>query len=116
MTQPVQTNNDHAKLSILIEKFGGWAIVAIISMLVWFYNTGQQENIRRYEQVTVKVQENTRAIGKLQDSKASRAELKELQESFLRETQGLRQDFKEGFSILRSDIAVRREYQNPPQK
>ena len=102
--------SESSKLDQMIGKFGGWAAIAIVSMLVWFYNTGQQENMRRYDTVQATVQDHTRAIGKLQDSKASRAELKELQESFLRETQGLRQDFKEGFSILRSDIAVRREY------
>lgn len=108
MTQA--TPVESSKLDQLIHKFGGWAAIAIVSMLVWFYNTGQQENMRRYDTQQVTLQEHTRAIGKLQDSKASRAELKELQETFLRETQGLRQDFKEGFSILRSDIAVRREF------
>lgn len=112
MTQgiPTPATVEASKLDQMISKFGGWAAIAIVSMLVWFYNTGQQENMRRYDTQQVTLQEHTRAIGKLQDSKASRAELKELQESFLRETQGLRQDFKEGFSILRSDIAVRREY------
>lgn len=100
----------NGKLNQLIEKFGGWAAVTMIAMAAWFYNTGQAENLRRYDSVVAITTEHTRAISRLQDSKASRAELKELQESFLRETQGLRQDFKEGFSILRADISVRREY------
>jgi len=100
----------NGKLNQLIEKFGGWAAVTMIAMAAWFYNTGQAENLIRYDSVVAITTEHTRAISRLQDSKASRAELKELQESFLRETQGLRQDFKEGFSILRADISVRREY------
>ena len=105
-------DNPHGngKLNQLIEKFGGWAAITMIGMAAWFYNTGQAENLRRYDSVVAITTEHTRAISRLQDSKASRAELKELQESFLRETQGLRQDFKEGFSILRADISVRREY------
>lgn len=104
------SQQENGKLTQLIEKFGGWAAVAMITMAAWFYNTQQVENLRRYDAITAITTEHTRAISRLQDSKASRAELKELQESFLRETQGLRQDFKEGFSILRADISVRREY------
>jgi hypothetical protein len=105
---PVTQDN---KLQALIEKFGGWTAVALLSLVVYSYQSGQAENQAKFDQINARFTVSEKAINRLSEGKASRAELKELQESFLRETAGLRQDMREGFAVIRSDIAARNGFQ-----
>lgn len=98
-----------SKLNILIEKFGGWAAVTLIILVSFMYQQDRASTSSEIAAVNARVVSAERSIGRLQEGKASRAELKELQETFLREIVGTRQDMKEGFSIIRSDIAQRME-------
>lgn len=102
------TPND-GKLQQLIEKFGGWAFIAILTMSIYMYQ-GDKANIQEnMVAVNSRITVSERAIVRLQDQKASRAELKESQEASVRELQGLRQDMKDMMSVMRSDMAARVE-------
>lgn len=102
------TPND-GKLQQLIEKFGGWAFIAILTMGVYMYQGDKANMQESMAAVNARVTSSERAIGRLQDGKASREELKNSQEASLRELQGLRADMKDLMSTMRSDMAARLE-------
>lgn len=106
MSTPVPNDG---KLQQLIEKFGGWAFIAILTMGVYMYQGDKANMQESMVAVNSRVTTSERAIGRLQDQKASRAELKESQEASVRELQGLRQDMKDMMSVMRSDLAARVE-------
>ena len=95
------------KLSLLIEKFGVWALGALVLLTVFVYQQDKAQTAADLAATKASIVSLERSIGRLQEGKASRAELKELQESFLREIVGTRQDMKDGFAIIRSDLAQR---------
>jgi hypothetical protein len=83
------------KLQQLIEKFGGWAAIALISLAATMYNGDKASTEARFASVEKEVATNRRAIGRLQEGKVSKEELKNVQESWIRETAGLRQDIRD---------------------
>jgi hypothetical protein len=99
--------NEGGKLQELIQKFGGWAGVALISLAAFMYQGDKASTQQAIEGLEKNIATNQRAISRLQDGKASRAELKELQEAWLRESQSSRQDYKDQMNILRNDIIQR---------
>lgn len=102
------TPND-GKLQLLIEKFGGWAFMVILTMGVYMYQGDKSSMQESMAAVNVRVTTSERAIGRLQDGKASREELKSSQEASLRELQGLRADMKDLMTTMRNDMAARLE-------
>lgn len=108
MSTPAPTPNE-GKLQGLIEKFGGWAFMIILTMGVYMYQ-GDKANMQENQAATnARVTSTERAIGRLQDGKASREELKNSQEASLRELQGLRADMKDLMATMRNDMAARLE-------
>lgn len=103
------TDQATSKINTLVEKFGGWAFLTLIILVSFVYQQDRAATSAEISAVNARVVAAERSIGRLQEGKASRAELKELQETFLREIVGTRQDMKEGFQIIRSDIAQRME-------
>lgn len=103
------TDQASNKINSYVEKFGGWVGLALLTLVVFMYQQDRATTSASIAAVDARVATAERSIGRLQEGKASRAELKELQETFLREIVGTRQDMKEGFSIIRSDIAQRME-------
>lgn len=91
---------NEGKLQTLLEKFGGWAALALLSCILFIYQNDKAD-------IQARTASNERAIGRLQDGKASKAELKELKEVFLREQQTTRQDFKDSINTLKNDIIQR---------
>ncbi|MNC18469.1 hypothetical protein D3C75_663700 [compost metagenome] len=101
MSQPV---NESSKLQDLIEKFGGWAGIALVSLAAFMYQ-GDKANIQASVANAEKgIAANQRAISRLQEGKVSREEFKSVQEQWIRETQGLRQDIRELTGALRVDL------------
>ena len=108
MSTPVPAPSE-GKLQALIEKFGGWAFMIILTMGVYMYQGDKANMQENMAAVNARVTTSEKAIGRLQDQKASRAELKESQEASVRELQGLRQDVKDMISVMRSDMSARVE-------
>lgn len=81
------------KIQGFVEKMGVWMFLALVSMCIFQFNV-----------IEKRISATERAVGRLHDGKVSKVELKEVQESFLRETQLLRQDVRDGFSVLRNDM------------
>lgn len=87
--------NEGGKLQELIEKFGGWAAIALITLVGFMYQgdrANTQANIASLEKV---VAAQGRAISRVQEGKVSKEELKNVQEQWIRETTGLRQDIRD---------------------
>lgn len=97
------------KLQQLIEKFGGWAFMIILTMGVYMYQGDKANMQENMAAVNARVTSTERSIGRLQDGKASREELKSSQEASLRELQGLRADMKDLMATMRNDMAARLE-------
>ena len=92
------------KLQGLIEKFGGWAALALVALVGYMYQ-GDRVNTQNAIAAAEKgIAANARAINRLQEGKVSREEFKNVQEQWIRETQGLRQDIRDLASVLRVDV------------
>lgn len=97
-------NNDGGKLQGLIEKFGGFAGLALISLTAFIYQGDKTNTQAAIATLEKNITYNQRAIGRLQEGKVSREEFKSVQEQWIRETQGLRQDIRELTGALRVDL------------
>lgn len=100
------SSND-GKLQQLIEKGGGWAAMALVSLLTVMYTNDKAALQMQLVDLNKQVVMQSKQINRLQEGKASRAELKEMGEAFTREVQNTRQDIKDQFSTLRQDIIQR---------
>lgn len=101
MTNPV---NEGSKLNELIEKFGGWAGLALVSLAAFTYQGDKASTMQAIAGLEKNIETNQRAINRLQEGKVSREEFKSVQEQWIRETQGLRQDIRELTGALRVDV------------
>lgn len=96
--------NETSKLQQLIEKFGGWAGLALVTLAAFTYQSDKaamQATIVRLEK---SIESNVLATSRLQEGKLSREEFKDAQEVWIRETQGLRQDVRDLAQVLRVDL------------
>lgn len=101
------SNPPESKLQDLIQKFGGFAGIALVSLAAFTYQ-GDKANIQSSIANAEKgIAANQRAISRLQEGKVSREEFKTVQEQWIRETIGLREDIREGLKTLRTDLAER---------
>lgn len=92
------------KLQDLIERFGGWATLALLTLVCYMYQADRVQIQNAIENVEKSVAVNVRAINRLQEGKVSREEFKNVQEAWIRETQGLRQDVRDLTNSLRLDL------------
>ena len=104
MSQPV---NEGSKLHDLIEKFGGWAGIALVSLAAFMYQGDKSNTMAAITAVEKNIDAQQRQISRLQEGKVSREEFKSVQEQWIRETIGLREDIREGLKTLRTDLAER---------
>lgn len=107
--------NGSNKLQELIEKFGGWAVLALISVLGFMYQGDRQNTENSIAGLEKSIVANQRAIGRLQEGKVSREEFRSVQEQWIRETQGLRQDIRELTGALRIDVGDSLKQQQKPR-
>lgn len=104
MTAPVP---NEGKLQALLEKFGGWVILALLSLILYQYQTDKAYMQGSIAAANARIGATERAISRVQDVKVNRDELKAMQDQWLRDVQGLRSDIKEGLALLRNDLAAR---------
>lgn len=98
------SNPSESKLQELIQKFGGWAGVSLVVLTCFMYQTDRQNTQNAIAGLEKNISANQRAISRLQEGKVSREEFKNVQEQWIRETQGLRQDIRDLASVLRVDV------------
>lgn len=92
------------KLQELIEKFGGWAFIALLTIVGVMYQGDRQATQSSIDGLEKSIATNQRAIARLQEGKVSREEFKSVQEQWIRETQGLRTDIRSLTDALRIDL------------
>jgi uncharacterized protein YukE len=93
-----------SKVQELIEKFGGWAAIALISLLGFMYQSDRANTQAEIRGLEKQIASQSGSIRRLQEGKVSREEFKTVQEQWIRETQGMRQDLRELTSALRIDL------------
>lgn len=98
------TGNEGGKLNDLIEKFGGWTVVALVAVIGYMYQGDRANTQAAIAGVEKNIDSTQKAISRLQEGKVSREEFKTVQEQWIRETQGLRQDIRELTGALRVDL------------
>lgn len=96
--------NETSKLQDLIERFGGWAGIALVSLAAFMYQGDKANTQNALDALEKNIATNQRAISRLQEGKVSREEFKSVQEQWIRETQGLRQDIRDLTGALRIDV------------
>lgn len=96
--------SEGSKLDELVERFGGWAAGALIVLLGYMYQGDRANTQNEIAGLERNIAANQRAISKLQEGKVSREEFKNVQELWIRETQGIRQDIRGLTDALRIDL------------
>jgi hypothetical protein len=95
------------KLQSILDHWGKMAVGFVIALGVYSYQGDRQAIQNDMAGLSARTGAAERSIGRLQDQKASREEVKELQTQFLREMSGTRMDFKEGMQQVKLDIIQR---------
>lgn len=98
------SEKENSRLQDLINRFGGWAAFALLSLVAYMYQGDRAATQAAIASVEKGVATNVRAINRLQEGKVSREEFKNMQEQLIRETQGLRQDVRDLAGALRIDV------------
>lgn len=96
-----------SKLQTILDHWGKMAVGLVLTLGVYSYQGDRQAIQNDMAGLSARTGASERSIGRLQDQKASREEVKELQTQFIREMSGTRQDFKDGMQLLRNDIVQR---------
>lgn len=111
MSTPVPPVPSESKIQAIIERWGYIAGCIIFSLVIFVYQSDKSNMQETIAAANARITVAERGIGRLQDGKASREELKNSQEASLRELQGLRQDMKDMMSVMRTDYQSRLDYQ-----
>lgn len=101
MTTPTSEGN---KLRELVEKFSGWTAVALLGLVCYVYQGDRMSTQTSLSSLEKNIESNQRAIARLQEGKVSREEFRNVQEQWIRETQGLRTDIRELTNAMRIDL------------
>lgn len=101
------SNESGGKLQELIEKWGAKSAVLLLALCVFIYQQDRAQLMADNKALAARTSANERAIGRLQEGKASREELKAAMETIARDNQRSRDDFKEIIGTLRSDLISR---------
>lgn len=100
-------DKSEGKLQQLIEKFGGWAAIALISLIGFMYQGDKVSTQASIAALEKNIDSNRRAISRLQEGKVSKEEFKNAQEVWIREAQGMRQDWRDLLKMLQNNNQVR---------
>lgn len=98
------SNPSESKLQELIQKLGGYAGIALITLACFMYQSDKTTMAATISGLEKSIASNQRAISRLQEGKVSREELKNVQEQWVREMQGMRQDLRDLAGVLRVDV------------
>lgn len=103
-TQPTSENG---KLQELINKWGSKSAWLLVVLCTWIYQQDRGQMIADNKALSARMAAGERAIGRLQEGKASREELKSALESIQRDNIRSRDDLKDSMNTLRNDLVQR---------
>lgn len=98
---------ENGKLQTMIEKWGVKSAALLLVLVVFVYQQDRAQHMADNKALSARTAANERAIGRLQEGKASREELKAAMDSISKDNQRSRDDIKEIVSTLRSDLIQR---------
>lgn len=100
-------NNGDNKLQILIEKWGAKSAMLLLALCAFIYQQDRAALITDNKALAARTAANERAIGRLQEGKASREELKAAIEAIQRDNMRSNSDIKDAIVTLKSDLVQR---------
>lgn len=100
------------RLQVILDHWGKMAVGLVLTLGIYSYQGDRQAIQNDMAGLSARTGASERSIGRLQDQKASREEVKELQTQFIREMSGTRMDFKEGMQQVKLDIIQRLDMMN----
>lgn len=95
------------KLQMLVEKWGAYAAALLLALCGFIYQQDRAQLMQDNAALSARVGASERAIGRLQEGKASREELKAAIDSIRSDNQRGRDDFKDVVTTLRNDLVQR---------
>lgn len=100
------TKNE-GKLQEYIERWGAKSAMLLVALCLFIYQQDRSSLIADNKALSARTSANERAIGRLQEGKASREELKAAMETIARDNQRSRDDMKDIIGTLRADLVQR---------
>lgn len=118
MAAGANNNNGDGKLQELIQKWGAKSAGLLLILCCFIYSQDRAQMITDIKAsearvlsdnkaLAARVSASERAIGRVQDGKASREELKAVVETITRDNQRTKDDIKETILTLKSDLIQR---------
>lgn len=101
------TTAEKGKLQELIEKWGSKSAGLLLFLCLFIYQQDRASLIGDNKALGARVSASERAIGRLQEGKASREELKAAMDSIKADNQRGRDDFKDIINTMRNDLVQR---------
>lgn len=98
---------DKGKLQDLYEKWGAKSAGLLLVLCAFIYQQDRGSLISDNKALGARVAASERAIGRLQEGKASREELKAAMDSIKADNQRGRDDFKDIINTMRNDLVQR---------
>jgi hypothetical protein len=103
----MEKSEENGKLNGMIEKWGAKSAMLLLLLCVFVYQQDRGQAAADNKALAARTAANERAIGRLQEGKASREELKAAMDSISRDNQRSRDDIKEIVSTLKNDLIQR---------
>lgn len=101
------TATSNGKLQELMEKWGAKSAGLLVVLCAFIYQQDRSSLIADNKALGARVSASERAIGRLQEGKASREELKAAMDSIKADNQRGRDDFKDIINTMRNDLVQR---------
>lgn len=92
------------KIHEMVEKFGGWTAAILLALVCYMYQGDRANTAQAIAGLEKNIEANQLSIGRLQEGKMSREEFKSVQDQWIRETVGIRQDIRDLTIALRIDV------------
>lgn len=100
-------NTNNGKLNELMEKWGAKSAMLLLALCAFIYQQDRASLQSDNKALSARVSASERAIGRLQEGKASREEVRAMMETIRNDSARGREDFKEIIQTLRSDLIQR---------
>jgi hypothetical protein len=110
------STNQNGKLQELMEKWGAKSAMLLLMLCAFIYQQDRANLIADNKANSARIAASERAIGRLQEGKASREELRDAIGQIARDNQRGYDNMKEIIGTLRSDLVQRMDIMNEKRK
>lgn len=95
---------EDSKVQQLIAKLGGWAGIALVSLAAFTYQGDKAATQQTISTLERSIAQNASDISQVRDTKLSKEEFKQAQDTWIRETAGMREDVRDLTKIIQRQL------------